>query len=114
VNAIFVTFISMQEVRAMTSATLREQVVSLAGPCAAIVVCTPILIYGNMLMSEQRNILLLAAGLAVTGALYMGIYFAIIYGLGVVFREQDNAENLVRQFVHIGLARLGLRRPVRP
>lgn len=114
VNAIFVTFISMQDVRAMTSATLREQVVSLAGPFAAVMVCTPILIYGNMLMSGQQNILLLAACLVVTGALYMAVYFAIIYGLGVVFKEQDNAENLVRQFVHIGLARLGLRRPVRP
>ncbi|CAM5762692.1 lipopolysaccharide biosynthesis protein [Labrys miyagiensis] len=113
ITAAFVTFLSMQDVKAMTSATLREQLISLAGPFGAIVVCSPILIYGNALMGGERDVWLLAAYLAATGVLYLGCYFALIYGLGVLFKDRDNAENLVRQFVHVGMARAGFGGAVR-
>jgi O-antigen/teichoic acid export membrane protein len=106
VTAAYVTVLSMLDVKAMTSASLREQFISLSGPFAAIVVTAPILVGGAAFIGNEQSSLLLAAYLVAICSLYMAVYCALIYGLAVLFKDRDSAEGLMRQFVHIGLTRL--------
>ncbi|CAM5762701.1 lipopolysaccharide biosynthesis protein [Labrys miyagiensis] len=101
--AFIVTFMTMLTVRAMIGASMKEQLISIAGPAMAGLASGAVLFYGTYFFTPNVSFLMLLVQIGILGLVYVGAYVASIYAVSRWFKSTAGAEQLI---VSMGLATL--------